>query len=137
MVVRLPSKQELESVRSRHTAQLNLNTMDRLNTLLNSLPPTSETGRFMVTTRSGRRFLVEPLGMTKTGFGDINPATKKVEGSYGDKHRGSIDKEDSVITRDNGFRNITTLNAGTSPMGYIDMLDSSGIERIEELEYED
>ncbi len=111
--------------------------MDRLSTLMNSLPPTSETGRFMVTTRSGRRFLVEPVGMTKTGFGDINPATKKVEGTYGQKHRGSINKDESVITSTNGFRNITTLSAGTSPMGYIDMLDSSGIQRIEELEYED
>jgi hypothetical protein len=34
--------------------------MEKLNKLLQSLPPSSETGRFLVTTKSGRKFLVEP-----------------------------------------------------------------------------
>ena len=111
--------------------------MDRLNTLLQSLPPSSQSGRMLVTTNSGRRFIVEPLGTTKTGFGDINPATKKVEGDYGQKYRGSIDTQDSIIKKENGFKNILTLDPGHSPLGYIDMLDASGIQRIEDLKYED
>lgn len=111
--------------------------MKKLNELLQTLPPSSETGRFRVITKSGRKFIIEPIGTTRTNFGDINPATKEVEGNYGQKYRGSIDKKDSIITVYNGFKNITTLDAGFSPLGYIDMLDSSGIERIEELNYED
>jgi hypothetical protein len=111
--------------------------MKKLNEILQHLPGTEDTGRFMVYTKTGRKFLVEPIGYTKTSFGDINPATKKVEGSYGEKYRGSIDKTDSVITEENGFKNIITLGAGVSPMGYIDMLEAEGVERIEKLEYED
>lgn len=110
--------------------------MEKLRQLLNSLPPSSQTGRFLVTTKSGRRFLVEPIGYTKTGFGDINPATKKVEGDYGDKYRGSIDANESVITKENGFKNIINLGIGVSPLGYIDMLEADGIEKIESLDYE-
>lgn len=110
--------------------------MEKLNALLKNLPGTSETGRFLVTTKSGRKFLVEPIGYTKTSFGDINPATKKVEGSYGDKYKGSIDKSESIITKDNGFKNIITLGIGESPLGYIDMLEADGIERIDRLGYE-
>jgi len=110
--------------------------MEKLRQLLNSLPPSSQTGRFLVTKKSGRRFLVEPIGYTKTGFGDINPATKKVEGDYGDKYRGSIDPIESVITQENGFKNIVTLGVGVSPLGYIDMLEADGIEKIESLDYE-
>ncbi len=111
--------------------------MENLKQLINTLPPSSETGRFLVTTKSGRKFLVEPIGYTKTGFGDINPATKKVEGDYGDKYKGSIDKSESVITKENGFKNIIDLGIGVSPLGYIDMLEAGGIERIENLDYED
>ncbi len=110
--------------------------MKNLNELLNTLPSASETGRFLVTTKSGRKFLVEPIGYTRTGFGDINPATKQVEGNYGDKYKGSIDKSESVITSENGFKNIITLGVGESPLGYIDMLEGDGIERIEKLKYE-
>jgi hypothetical protein len=111
--------------------------MDKLNKLLSTLPPSSETGRFLVTTKSGRKFLVEPIGYTKTGFGDIDPATKRVTGDYGNKYRGSIDPSDSIITKENGFKNIITLDEGVSPLGYIDMLEGDGIERIDKLDYED
>lgn len=111
--------------------------MEKLNDLLKNLPSSSETGRFLVTTKTGRKFLVEPIGYTKTDFGDINPATKKVEGSYGDKYKGSIDKNDSIITKENGFKNIVMLDIGVSPLGYIDMLEADGIEKIENLDYLD
>jgi hypothetical protein len=111
--------------------------MKKLNELLKNLPGSEHTGRFLVTTKTGRKFLVEPIGWSKTSFGDINPATKKVEGNYGDKYRGSIDAKDSVITTENGFKNIIMLGEGESPLGYIDMLEEEGIERIEKLDYID
>lgn len=78
------------------------------------------TGRYhIVDTETGRKFLVEPIGNPRTDFGDINPATGKVEGSYGSKYRGSIDAEDSVITEENGFKNI---GYAQNPQDYIDKL---------------
>ena len=84
-----------------------------------------ETGRFIVSSlRTGRSYFVEPIGNPKTGWGDVNPATGKVEGKYGKKFRGSIDKEDSLISDENGFKNIVMLDPGTSPLSYIDMVDA-------------
>ena len=97
----------------------------------------SETGRYLIVTKSGRKFLVEPIGFTKTAFGDINPATKKVEGEYGQKYKGSINENESLITKENGFKNIITLAKGESPNGYIDILEKEGIERIENYNYVD
>ncbi len=111
--------------------------MDKLNEIMKNLPPSSQTGRFMVHTKSGRKFLVEPIGNPKTEFGDINPVTKKVEGGYGDKHKGSINKSEYIITKENGFKNIIQLGVGESPTGYIDMIEAEGIERIEHLDYID
>ena len=85
----------------------------------------SETGRYYII-KNGRKFCIEPIdnseGNAREKFGNINPVTKKVEGKYGDKHRGSIREKDSIITEDNGFKNIVTLEAGVSPNGYIDAL---------------
>jgi len=65
------------------------------------------TGRYVVVdNETGRKFVVEPIGNPRTDFGDINPATGKVEGDYGSKYRGSIDEKDSIITEENGFKNI-------------------------------
>lgn len=51
----------------------------------------SETGRYYITDiKTGRKFCVEPIGNPRTDWGDINPATKKVEGNYGSKYKGSI-----------------------------------------------
>jgi len=84
---------------------------------------TAETGRYMVIDQAtGRKFLVEPIGDPHTVWGDINPATKKVEGDYGDKNKGSIDEKESIITEENGFKNIKTLKVGESPMTYINEL---------------
>jgi len=44
--------------------------------------------------------------MNKSGWGDIDPATKKVTGSYGNKYKGAIKADESMITKENGFENI-------------------------------
>ena len=54
---------------------------------------------------------------------DLNPATKKLEGDYGMKHRGAVSEKDSMITKENGFENIVTLKPGESPTDYIERLD--------------
>ena len=89
------------------------------------LTNTDETGRFIVVSkRTGKTYAVEPIGKIPTRWGDLNPATGRVEGKYGKKHRGSIDAKDSMITEGNGFTNIVTLEPGTSPLAYIDALDA-------------
>jgi hypothetical protein len=90
------------------------------------LTNTDETGRFIVySSRTGRSYYVEPIGNVKTGWGSIDPATKKVVNKPGaGKYRGSIDEEDSLITPENGFEKIHMLEPGTSPLHAIDVLDS-------------
>lgn len=86
---------------------------------------TEHTGRHVVISfRTGKTYAIEPMGDPHTKWGDLNPATGKVEGKYGSKYRGSIDEKDSLITKENGFRNITTLPAGVSPAAYIEELDA-------------
>lgn len=84
-----------------------------------------ETGRFIIKSpKTGRTYFVEPVGYTRTGFGDVNPATKEVEGSYGTKYRGSIDEKDSLLTPENGFSQVYELGLGESPEGFIMDLES-------------
>lgn len=52
-------------------------------------------------------------------WGDINPATKKVEGDYGQKYTGCVSEKESLITPENGFRLIETLEAGMSPLSVV------------------
>ena len=51
-----------------------------------------ETGRFIVkSTKTGKSYFVEVIdGDERTNWGDVDPATKKMTGSYGDKYKGSI-----------------------------------------------
>ncbi len=89
----------------------------------------SATGRFYVRTKEGRVFCVEaidPYVGKQRLWGDFDPVTKKHTGNYGDKNPGAIHPDDSIITEENGFKNITTLPAGTSPMAYIHMLLKKG-----------
>ena len=66
-----------------------------------------DTGREIITfTETGKRYYIEYVGSNHTNWGDLNQATGNIEGSYGDKHRGSIDAKDSMITKDNGFEDI-------------------------------
>jgi len=86
---------------------------------------TEDTGRHMIVSfRTGKTYAVEPMGDPHIKWGDLNPATGKVEGKYGAKHRGSIDEKDSLITEDNGFKNIKIFKPGQSPYAYIDELDA-------------
>jgi hypothetical protein len=91
---------------------------------------TDDTGRFMVTSaRTGKTYAVEPIGRPHVQWGSIDPAdsgpTGKLMHKGGDgKYRGSIDAEDSLITEENGFKNIEMLRPGLSPLAYIDWLDS-------------
>lgn len=69
-----------------------------------------ETGREIVTfLETGKQYYVEyikPRGH-KTTWGDVDPATKKLTGTYGAKHNGAITAEESLITKENGFDNIS------------------------------
>lgn len=63
---------------------------------------------------TGRKYYVEPIG-GHSDWGDINPATKEVEGDYGEK--------ESMITPENGFVLIETLEPGVSPLSVIEERD--------------
>lgn len=91
---------------------------------------TMETGRFFVYCKSGRKFCVEPYGYSHTDWGNLNPATKKIE-KVTAKAVEIIDDSNTFITPENGFRNICMLSPGFSPLGFIECLDNSGLERIE------
>lgn len=90
------------------------------------LTNTDETGRFIVTSpRTGRTYFIEPiLGAHTPKWGDMDPATKKVSGSYGQKYTGAVKEDDSLITEANGFSNIETLDVGVSPMAAIEARDA-------------
>lgn len=85
------------------------------------LTNTDETGRFIVKSLvTGRTYYVEPIGNGRpANWGDINPATKEIEGNYGSKYTGCIKESDSLITPENGFEVIETLEAGVSPLSVI------------------
>lgn len=66
-----------------------------------------ETGREVVVFKeTGKKYYVEYVGKNHTNWGDLNLATGKIEGSYGNKNSGSIDEKDSLITKENGFEDI-------------------------------
>lgn len=77
------------------------------------LTNTDETGRFIVKSLvTGKKYYVEPIGNGHPAdWGDINPATKKVEGDYGQKYTG--------CASENGFKLIETLEAGMSPLSVV------------------
>lgn len=89
------------------------------------LTGSDDTGRFIVkSVVTGKTYFVEPLDNgQRTEWGDLNPATKKIEGDYGTKHRGAVSEKDSMITKENGFENIVTLEPGVSPIDYINRID--------------
>lgn len=90
------------------------------------LTNTDDTGRFIVKSlKTGRTYYVEPINDgQRTSWGDLNPATNKVEGDYGLKHKGAIEPNESLITEKNGFKNIKTLPPGYSPLEYIERMES-------------
>jgi hypothetical protein len=84
-----------------------------------------DTGRFVVKSlRTGKYYFVEPIDNgERLDWGDINPATKKIEGNYGAKHKGAVTEKESLITTENGFEKIVTIPPGYSPLEYIEFLD--------------
>lgn len=86
-----------------------------------------DSGRFLVTSyRTGKTYFVEPIGSNRSAdWGSYNPGTGNIENKKGfDKHRGSIDEKDSLITKENGFERIHYSGIGGSPFSIIDNLDS-------------
>lgn len=87
------------------------------------LKNTDDTGRFIYQSLvTGRKYYVEPIG-GHSDWGDINPATKEVEGDYGEKYKGSVSEKESMITPENGFVLIETLEPGVSPLSVIEERD--------------
>lgn len=83
----------------------------------------SDTGRYYVKSfKTGKVYCIEPIDNTpeRKIWGDVDPATKKLTGTYGKKYRGSIKSEDSIITKENGFKNIKFLKPGQNPEDFID-----------------
>ena len=90
------------------------------------LTDTSETGRFVVTSLvTGKKWFVEAIDNASrpAQWGDIDPATKTIQGSYGHKYKGSVTEKESMITKENGFDKIHVTQKGESPFGVIDRLD--------------
>jgi len=86
---------------------------------------TEHTGRHKVVSfRTGKEYFVEVLGNAHVKWGDLNPATGKVEGNYGSKYQGSVDAKDSMISEENGFINVKEFKPGQSPYAYIEKLDA-------------
>lgn len=87
--------------------------------------------RFYVVTKSGRKFCVEPIGDVRTEWGNVTFGQSKGLERVSSKETNTITEENSIIIKENGYKNICYLEPGTSPFGYIECLDNSGIERIE------
>lgn len=86
-----------------------------------------ETGRFIVKSiRTSKTYYVEPIGNTRPAdWGSYNPSTGNIENKKGHgKYSGSIDESQSLITKENGFENITYTGIGVSPHSVIEKLDS-------------
>jgi hypothetical protein len=79
---------------------------------------TSNGRYFVIDKETGRRFCVEVVhGRNDAVDGDwTNGGIDQV------KHRGSLSKDESIITPENGYKNIKTLAAGVSPSDYINKL---------------
>ena len=89
------------------------------------LKDSDKTGRFIVKSKAtGKRYFVETIGNTHAAdWGDLDPATKKMTGTYGERYEGCVPEKDSMITKENGFENIVVLTPGESPIDYIERLD--------------
>lgn len=89
------------------------------------LKESDKTGRFIVKSKiTGKKYFVEPIGNTHAAdWGDLDPATKKMTGSYGERYEGCVTEKESMITKENGFEKIELLDAGVSPLSVIDARD--------------
>ena len=89
------------------------------------LKETDKTGRFIVKSKiTGKKYYVEPIGNTHAAdWGDLDPATKKMTGNYGERYEGCVTEKESLITPENGFEKIELLGPGVSPLSEIDKRD--------------
>lgn len=82
------------------------------------------TGRYYITTPSGRKFCVEPIAERNQKID--GPIYKNGgvtgEGVKSDQKGGAIREHESIITPENNFKNIVMLPAGHSPNGFIEAL---------------
>lgn len=86
----------------------------------------SETGRFIVKSLvSNKEYFIEAIGRQHSNWGDLNPATGKVEGSYGEKFKGSIVEKDSMITSANGFDDVASLENWNDLLSEIEKRDAA------------
>jgi len=95
---------------------------------------TDDTGRFVYTSkRTGRTYFVEPIETAHTPkWGSVDPATGNLMHKKGDgKYRGGISPSESLITPENGFKNIQVLDRGTSPLLAIDYIDSKYPDKVD------
>ena len=86
------------------------------------LAETDDTGRHIVSSFiTGIQYFVEPIGDGRMAdWGSYNPSTGNVENKKGaGKFAGSVTEEESLITKENGFKKIELLGVGESPMGEI------------------
>ena len=77
----------------------------------------------MYSFRTGRKYYIEPIGNGHSAWGDFDPVTKKFTGNYGNKYTGSVTEKESVITEENGFKNIEFVERG-SPYHVIEQMDA-------------
>ena len=101
------------------------------------LTDTDDTGRFIVTSeRTGRTYYCEPIDSRSktdwTEWGSIDPATGKMMNKPGfRKYHGAIDEKQSLITPENGFKNIKMLEPGLSPLAMIYSIDDKYPDKVE------
>ena len=74
----------------------------------------SYNGRHTVTTKDGRRFVIEPISEHADRGGDWGhkDLSNRPVG-------GAVHPDDSIITEENGFKNIVLLGPGESPYSAI------------------
>ena len=86
---------------------------------------TEDSGRFIVTSkRTGKEYFVEPIGDPHVEWGSVDQASGKLNVKKGwKKNKGSIEKDESLISKENGFDKVHNLKPGESPLVYIDRLD--------------
>jgi hypothetical protein len=87
---------------------------------------TEHTGRVIVKSLStGKVYYIEAIDDSPyhSIWGDLDPVSKKMQGQYGKKYKGSVTTEESLITPENGFEKIHNLFPGESPISYIERID--------------
>lgn len=86
-----------------------------------------ETGRFIVESyRTGKTYFVEVIGPDRMAdWGSVNPATGVMENKKGaGKYTGGISEEESLLTVENGFKEVRYSGVGASPFSVIDEMDA-------------